>query len=221
MQTIMQAIHLILHLDQTLLTLVDNYGTWTYLILFLIIFCETGLVVVPFLPGDSLLFVAGALAGAGSLKLPLVMGLLFSAAVLGNMLNYVIGSMLAPRIFRKEHIRFLKPEHMERTHQFFEKYGGKAIIITRFVPIVRSFAPFLAGVGSMDYKKFHFYNIAGALLWVVPFSLAGYFFGNIPAVKHRFSLVVIAIVFISVLPIIWEYFKEKKKKSAAVDRPKS
>lgn len=221
MPFLLHCLDFFLHLDKHMLSLVAQYGTWTYLILFLIIFCETGLVVVPFLPGDSLLFVAGALSATSSLELSWIIGLLVLAAISGNMLNYAIGRMLAPRIFRKEHIRFLKPDHMERTHQFFEKYGGKAIIITRFVPIVRSFAPFLAGVGSMDYRKFIFYNIAGALLWVVPFSLAGYFFGNIPAVKHRFSLVVIAIVFVSVLPIIWEYFKEKKKKSAAVDRPKS
>ncbi len=190
---------------------VANYGTWTYLLLFMIIFCETGLVVTPFLPGDSLIFVAGTLAASGSLKLNLLLSLLISAAILGNMLNYSIGKFLAPRIFRKERLSFLKPEYMERTHQFFEKYGGKAIIITRFVPIVRSFAPFLAGVGRMSYRKFFLYNIAGALLWVLPFGLAGYFFGNIPAVKKQFTLVIFAIIIISLLPVAWEYFKHKKR----------
>ncbi len=210
MDIFLHFLNFFIHLDQHMLEFVAHYGTWTYLLLFVIIFCETGLVVTPFLPGDSLLFVAGALASSGSLELKWVLGLLIAAAILGNMLNYSIGHLLAQKVIRKERLSFVKPEHIERTHQFFEKYGGKAIIITRFVPIVRSFAPFLAGAGKMSYRKFFFYNIAGALLWVLPFGLAGYFFGNIPAVKKQFTLVVFAIIFISLLPVAWEYFKHKK-----------
>ncbi len=212
MEIFMQFINLFLHLDKHLFAFVTAYGTWTYLLLFMIIFCETGLVVTPFLPGDSLLFVAGALTATHSLDLGIILGLLCAAAILGNMLNYKIGQLLAPRLMRNERLSFLKPEYIERTHRFFEKYGGKAIIITRFVPIVRSFAPFLAGVGGMDYRKFFFYNIAGALLWIFPLTLAGHFFGNIPAVKERFTLVIFAIIFISLIPVAWEYFKNKLQK---------
>lgn len=210
MEIFLQFISFFLHLDKHMFEFVANYGTWTYLLLFMIIFCETGLVVTPFLPGDSLIFVAGTLAASGSLKLNLVLGLLIAAAILGNMLNYSVGRLLAQKVLRKDHLHFVKPQHIERTHEFFEKYGGKAIIITRFVPIVRSFAPFLAGAGAMSYRKFFFYNIAGALLWVLPFGLAGYFFGNIPAVKKQFTLVVFAIIIISILPVVWEYFQQKK-----------
>ena len=210
MEIFLQFIGFFLHLDKHMFEFVANYGTWTYLLLFMIIFCETGLVVTPFLPGDSLIFVAGTLAASGSLELNLILGLLIAAAILGNMLNYGVGRLLAQKVLHKEHLHFVKPQHIERTHEFFEKYGGKAIIITRFVPIVRSFAPFLAGAGAMCYRKFFFYNIAGALLWVLPFGLAGYFFGNIPAVKKQFTLVVFAIIVISLLPVAWEYFQQKK-----------
>ncbi len=210
MEIFLQFISFFLHLDKHMFEFVANYGTWTYLLLFMIIFCETGLVVTPFLPGDSLIFVAGTLAASGSLKLNLVLGLLIAAAILGNMLNYSVGRLLAQKVLRKDHLHFVKPQHIQRTHEFFEKYGGKAIIITRFVPIVRSFAPFLAGAGAMSYRKFFFYNIAGALLWVLPFGLAGYFFGNIPAVKKQFTLVIFAIIIISILPVVWEYFQQKK-----------
>lgn len=207
-----------IHLDQHMSEFVAHYGTWTYLLFFMIIFCETGLVVTPFLPGDSLLFVAGTLAALGSLELKWLLGLLIAAAILGNMLNYSVGRLLAQKVLRKDHIHFVKPQHIERTHEFFEKYGGKAIIITRFVPIIRSFAPFLAGAGAMSYRKFFIYNVLGALLWVLPFSLAGYFFGNIPAVKKQFTLVVFAIILISLLPVIFEYYQHKK--SSAPNKPK-
>lgn len=208
MEILTQFANLFLHLDKHILTVVHNYGPWTYLLLFLIIFCETGLVVTPFLPGDSLLFVTGALAASGSLNLQLVIGLLTASAIIGNVVNYGIGHLLAPKIFRKERIHFLKMEHLERTHQFFEKYGGKTIIITRFVPVIRSFAPFLAGVGGMGYARFLAYNVAGAVLWVFSFVLMGYFFGNMPLVKEHFTLAVFAIIIISLLPGLWEYWQK-------------
>ena len=175
----MDFIDFFMHLDDHLNTLVQNYGSWTYLILFLIIFCETGLVVTPFLPGDSLLFAVGALAGAEILNIQWILLILSVAAILGNTANYTIGRILAPKVFRQEKIPFLKQKYLEQTQKFFEKYGGKTIIITRFVPIIRTFAPFLAGVGAMSYRRFLLYNIAGGLLWVFSLTLAGYYFGGL------------------------------------------
>ena len=188
MEFIHQFVDLIVHLDHHINTLVENYGTWSYLILFLIIFCETGLVITPFLPGDSLLFVLGALAAAdGPLDVKILLILLTVAAITGNTVNYHIGKLFAPKIFRNENIRFLNMNHLKRTQIFFDKYGSKTIIITRFMPILRTCAPFLAGVGNMPYGRFTTYNIIGGLLWVWLFILAGYFFGKIPVVEKNFS----------------------------------
>ena len=199
-----------LHLDKHLLAFVTDYGTWTYLFLFIIIFCETGLVVTPFLPGDSLLFVTGTLTATGALKLEFALGLLSIAAILGDTVNYWIGHFIAPKIFHDKYQRFLKPEYLEKTHKFFEKYGAKTIILARFLPIIRTFAPFMAGVGKMSYPKFLLYNIVGALLWISLFVLAGFFFGNIPFVKKNFTLVIFGIIFISLLPGFWEYYQHKR-----------
>lgn len=202
------------HLDHHMVTIATEYGTWTYLILFLIIFCETGLVVTPFLPGDSLLFVVGALtAGDGALNLGLSLLILTVAAILGDTVNYSIGRYLAPKIFRHENIRFLNMEHLKRTEDFFNKYGGKTIIIARFVPIVRTFAPFVAGMGNMAYGRFIVYNVTGALIWVFSLVLAGHFFGKIPIVEKNFSKVILLIIIISILPAVYEFFQHRKQKS--------
>jgi membrane-associated protein len=204
-------IDLFLHLDTHLQTVIQTYGTWTYVILFLIIFCETGLVVTPILPGDSLLFAAGAFAATGSLDLTWLLILLVIAAILGDAVNYAIGHFMGPKVFSRPESRFLKKEYLDRTHQFYEKYGGKTIIIARFVPIVRTFAPFVAGVGSMTYAKFASYNVIGALLWVGVCVLAGYAFGNIPIVKENFTLVILGIIFVSILPGIIEFLRQRRE----------
>jgi len=203
-------IDLFLHLDKHLGELVQSYGTLSYVILFLIVFCETGLVVTPFLPGDSLLFAAGALASTGSFSLLTLFVVLFTAAVLGDLVNYQVGKYLGPKAFDKKYEKFLKPEYLLKTKKFFDKHGGKAIIIARFVPIVRTFAPFLAGVGSMPYKEFGLYNISGAFIWVVSVCTAGYIFGEIPLVKNNFSLVVIGIVIVSIMPAVFEVIRAKR-----------
>ena len=210
MDIIKQCLDLFVHLDHHVAGLAAQYGAWIYGIVFGIIFSETGLVVAPFLPGDSLLFVLGALAAKGSLRLDALLFLLSAAAVLGNMVNYSAGRVLAPKIFNNEHVPFLKKEHLQRTRDFYEKYGAKTIIITRFVPIVRTFAPFLAGVGGMAYGKFTVYNLAGGILWVLVGVLSGFFFGNLAFVSEHFSMVVLAIVVISLIPAVWEYLKHKK-----------
>jgi membrane-associated protein len=216
MELISYFIDLFLHLDRHLNEIIRDYGVWTYLILFLIIFCETGLVVTPLLPGDSLLFAAGALAAIADS--PLNVGLLFlllsAAAILGDTVNYWIGDYVGPKVFQKK-VRFLKREYLERTHDFYEKYGGKTIIIARFVPIVRTFAPFVAGVGSMTYWRFITYNVVGGILWVAICLFAGYLFGNIPIVKENFSLVILAIVFISVLPGVIEFARHRARSRKA------
>ncbi len=209
MEFIRYLIDLFLHLDAHLHTIILQYGTITYAILFIVIFGETGLVVTPFLPGDSLLFAAGTFAAMGSFDLRILIILLAIAAVLGDTVNYWIGHFIGPKIFEKENIRFLKKEYLERTHKFYEKYGGKTIIIARFVPIVRTFAPFVAGIGSMNYSKFIIYNIIGGVVWVLLFTLGGYFFGNIPMVKENFSIVILIIIFISILPGIIEFIRHK------------
>lgn len=207
----MDFIDLFLHLDDHLNTLVQTCGPWTYLVLFLIVFCETGLVFTPFLPGDSLLFAVGALAGLGILDIQGILILLSAAAVLGDSANYWIGHALAPKVFRHQKIPFLKQEYLERTEKFFEKYGGKTIIIARFVPIIRTFAPFLAGVGAMSYRRFLLYNIAGGLLWVFVLTLAGYYFGALEFVKENFSLVILGIIVVSLLPGAIEFLRHRKK----------
>ena len=201
-----------IHLDVHIASISAHYGVWTYLILFVIIFCETGLVVTPFLPGDSLLFVLGALSAVGDLQLTALILLLSIAAVGGNMLNYTIGGLLSARVLNNQAIPFVKQAYIKRTHEFFEKYGAKTIIITRFVPIIRTFAPFLAGVGSMPYCRFTIYNIIGGTSWVLVGTLSGFFFGNLPFVRKNFSLVVLAIVVISLIPAVMEYIKHKKQR---------
>jgi membrane-associated protein len=204
-------IDFVLHLDRHLKEIVDAYGVWTYAILFLVIFCETGLVVTPFLPGDSLLFAAGAFAAAGALDPWLVMLLLALAAVAGDTANYWIGKRIGDRAFEPGRYRFLKPEYLEKTHRFYEKYGGKTIIIARFVPIVRTFAPFLAGVGIMSYRRFLSYNVVGGVLWVVLLVGGGYWFGNLEFVKNHFSLVILVIIILSIMPGVIEYFRSSRQ----------
>ncbi|MEK7720834.1 MAG: DedA family protein [Elusimicrobiota bacterium] len=207
---LVHAFNILLHLDKYLGAVIQDYGTWTYLILFLIIFCETGLVVAPILPGDSLLFAVGVFCGLGDLDIKLILALLSVAAVLGDTVNYAVGKYMGPRVFHYEDSRILKKEYLQKTHAFYEKYGGKTIIIARFVPIVRTFAPFVAGVGAMTYGKFLAYNVAGGLLWVFSVTLAGYFFGNIPIVKNNFTAVILAIIFISILPGVIEYLRHRR-----------
>jgi membrane-associated protein len=199
-----------LHLDQHLSQVISQYGGWTHLILFAIIFCETGLVLTPFLPGDSLLFAAGTFAALGALDVRLIVVLLIAAAILGDTLNYWIGAYIGPRAF-SGNVRFLRKEYLDRTHAFYEKHGGKTIILARFVPIIRTFAPFVAGVGAMSYPKFLTYNIVGAVLWVGLFVLGGYFFGNIRIVRENFTLVILAIIGISVMPIAFEALRARRR----------
>ena len=208
MEIISNLVDLFLHLDQHLNEIIQTYGVWTYAILFSIIFMETGLVVTPFLPGDSLLFAAGTFAGMGSLNVWILFISLSFAAIIGDTVNYWIGHYIGPRAF-SGNIRFLKKEHLERTHAFYEKHGGKTIILARFIPIIRTFAPFVAGIGEMSYGHFISYNIIGGVLWVAIFVFFGYFFGNLPFVQEHFSLVVIAIILISVMPGVYEFLKER------------
>jgi membrane-associated protein len=213
MELLSTLIDFVMHLDEHLSELLQNYGVWTYLILFLIIFCETGLVVTPFLPGDSLLFVIGSLAAGGALDVKLGILILIAAAILGDTVNYHIGKFIGPKVFQKDDSRFLKKEYLVRTHEFYEKHGGKTIIIARFIPIIRTFAPFVAGMGSMTYLKFISYNVIGGAVWVTAFVTGGYFFGNIPMVKDNFTLVIFAIIGISILPGVIAFLKEKMAKS--------
>jgi len=210
MEVLGSLVDVLLHLDRHLSDVIQHYGVWTYLILFLIVFCETGLVVTPFLPGDSLLFAVGAFAAIGALDLWLVMLLLALAAILGDSVNYAVGARLGPRVFRGEAGRFLNRRHLERTHEFYERYGPKTIVIARFVPIVRTFAPFVAGIGRMRYGRFLFYNVAGGLLWIVSLVMGGYLFGNIPMVRRNFSLVVFAIIGLSILPAVIELWRQRR-----------
>lgn len=213
MEFIKSLIDLFLHLDKHLNEITNSYGLWTYLILFLIVFCETGLVVTPILPGDSLLFAAGALAAieGSSLQIGWLFLLLSVAAIIGDTVNYWLGSYLGPKVFSQEKSRFFKKEYLIRTQKFYEKYGSKTIIIARFIPIIRTFAPFVAGIGKMNYGRFITYNIVGGILWVTICLFAGYLFGNIPIVKKNFSIVILAIVFISILPPIVEYLRNRYK----------
>lgn len=210
MEYLKRAVDVVLHLDRYLGDIVRDWGPWVYALLFLIVFCETGLVVTPILPGDSLLFAVGALCGAGAMNLPLVIVLLLIAAILGDSVNYGVGNFLGPKVFTGRY-RFLKKEHLEKTHSFYERYGGKTIIIARFVPIVRTFAPFVAGVGKMTYSRFMMFNVSGALLWVLSLTLLGYAFGNMPIVKNNFGAVIIAIIIISILPAVVEFLRERAK----------
>jgi membrane-associated protein len=211
MELIERFIDFILHLDKHLVEIVSQYGVWTYAILFAIIFCETGLVVTPFLPGDSLLFAVGTIAATGALDPFLVFLLLSIAAIIGDTVNYWVGYVVGPKVFSGESSRWLNRKHLERTHDFYEKYGGKTIIIARFVPIVRTFAPFVAGIGRMTYWRFLLYNVVGGITWIAIFVYAGYFFGNIPMVKRNFTLVVFAIIIVSVLPAVIEYLRATRR----------
>ena len=214
MELVKYLLDLVLHLDKHLSVAIQHYGNWSYLLLFAIIFAETGFVVTPFLPGDSLLFAVGALAAAGAMDVNWVFGILAAAAILGNTANYSVGRFLGPKVFQKENSRIFKKEYLEKTHQFYEKYGAKMIVITRFVPIVRTFAPFVAGVGRMRYATFQFYNVVGGLLWVGTFVFGGYFFGNIPVVKKNFTVVIFAIIFLSILPGVIEYLRHRMAKKS-------
>jgi len=198
-----------LHLDRHLAEVIQAYGAWSYALLFTIVFMETGLVVTPFLPGDSLLFAAGSFAALGMLDVRLLFALLCLAAVVGDNLNYAIGRYLGPKVFHYERSRFFNPDHLRKTHRFYEKYGDKTIIIARFVPIVRTFSPFVAGIGAMRYLRFLAYDVVGGILWVGVCVLAGFFFGNLPFVKQNFSLVIVAIVLISVMPALVEYLRQR------------
>jgi membrane-associated protein len=209
-------VDVVLHLDRHLSEIIQQYGVWTYLILVLIVFCETGLVVTPFLPGDSLLFAVGTFAALGALDLWLVMALLSAAAILGDSVNYAIGARLGPRVFRSDGSRLLNRKLLERTDEFYERYGGETSVCARVVPIVRSFAPFVAGIGRMRYGQFLFYNVAGALLWILSLVLGGYLFGNIPMVRRNFSLVILAIIVLSLLPGIIEVWRHRGRAGTPV-----
>lgn len=215
MNIIKSGIDLFLHLDKHLISVVTQYGTLTYVLLFGVIFLETGLVVTPFLPGDSLLFVAGTLAATNALNIYILLVILCFSAVLGDTVNYWIGHFIGPKVFKRQNARFFKPEYLEKTRQFYAKYGGKTIILARFVPIIRTFAPFVAGVGKMHYGQFISYNFIGGILWVSLFVSGGYFFGNLPIVKNNFHTAIFLIIFLSLLPGALEYFKHKRQKTRA------
>lgn len=209
MELIETFIDIFMHLDKHLGALTASYGMWTYLILFLIIFCETGLVVTPVLPGDSLLFAAGAIAALGSLDVLWLFSLLSAAAISGNAVNYWVGHLVGPRIFSRENVRFLNRRYLDRTHAFFEKHGGKTVIVARFIPIIRTFAPFVAGIGAMTHWRFTLYNITAGIAWVGIFVFGGYYFGNLPVVKRNFTLMILAIIFLSILPAIIEFARHR------------
>lgn len=213
MELLAAFIDFFLHLDRHLSVIIQDYGVWTYAILFLIIFCETGLVVTPILPGDSLLFAVGSFAAIGALDVRIVLITLTVAAILGDTVNYAVGHFMGPKVFLKKDSRIFRKEYLDKTHRFYERYGGKTIIFARFVPIVRTFAPFVAGVGSMSYSRFIAFNIVGGVAWIAAFILAGYFFGAIPMVKKNFSMVIFAIIFLSILPGVIEYLRHRRTAS--------
>jgi membrane-associated protein len=204
------AIDFILHIDQHLIDITAAYGMWTYAVLAVIVFAETGLVVTPFLPGDSLLFAAGAICALGTMNVWVMIALLIVAAILGDAVNYTIGNRLGPKIFSSTTSKLLNREHLNRTHAFYERHGGKTIILARFMPIIRTFAPFVAGIGAMRYRQFAVYNVVGAVVWVASFSLLGYYFGNLELVRKNFTLVIGVIIVLSVLPAVWEFLRARK-----------
>lgn len=215
MEFLQSVLDFILHIDRHLVELTGAYGAWVYAILFVIVFCETGLVVTPFLPGDSLLFAVGSLAAIGAMDLLTSIILLIAAAFIGDTVNYWVGWYVGPKVFHQERSRFLNKEYLERTHRFYEKHGGKTIVIARFLPIIRTFAPFVAGIGQMSYRRFIAYNLGGGVLWVLLFVLGGYFFGTIPIIQRNFSLVIIALVLIPGIPAAVEFVRhvmEQRKK---------
>jgi membrane-associated protein len=212
LEILLTFIDIILHVDKYLDMIIQSFGIWSYVILFVIVFCETGLVVTPFLPGDSLLFAAGALAAIGSFDVALLVIIFSSAAIAGDNVNYWVGHFIGPKIFHKENVPFLNRKHLDRTHEFYEKHGGKTVILARFVPIIRTFMPFVAGLGRMTYPRFLAYDIFGGILWPTIFVLSGYYFGNLPFVKKYFSLVVVAIILISVTPILYQVLRMRFQK---------
>ena len=214
MELLHDFIQIFLHLDKHLAAVIQAYGGWTYLILFLIIFCETGLVVTPILPGDSLLFAIGSFAALGAIKLEYLIFGLTIAAILGDSVNYAIGHYMGPKVFSKKDSRIFKKEYLDKTHRFYEKYGAKTIIFARFVPIVRTFAPFVAGIGAMSYGKFLTYNVVGGVAWICLFVLGGYFFGGLPIVKENFTAVILAIIVISIMPGVIEYIRSRRRSAA-------
>jgi membrane-associated protein len=209
MELFRKLIDILFNLEAYLGILIQQCGLWTYLVVFGVIFAETGFVITPFLPGDSLLFVLGVFAAQGTFPPILLIGILISAAVAGDSVNYAIGKYLGNRLIHARRIRFFRQEHLDKTHRFYEKYGGKTIILARFIPIIRTFAPFLAGMGRMNYARFFIYNVAGGILWILVFVLGGFYFGNIPFVEKNFSLVIMAIIFISIVPAIIEFFRSR------------
>jgi membrane-associated protein len=213
MELMSWAFEVFFHLDAHLNAWAGMLGPWLYLLLFLIVFCETGLVVTPFLPGDSLLFAVGALASieGSPLSLPLLVGLLFAAAVAGDAVNYAIGYRLGPRVFSRKGSRLFNTAHLLRTQRFYEQYGGKTIVLARFIPIIRTFAPFVAGIGTMAYPRFALFNVVGGAAWVLSFLLGGYFFGNVPVVKRNFHYVIVAIIILSILPPVVEYLRSRRR----------
>lgn len=208
----MWLVNFILHIGDHLQELVNNYGNWIYAILFAIVFCETGLVVLPFLPGDSMLFAAGTIAAVGDMNIFVLIGLLIVAAVLGDFVNFEIGKHFGQKLFSNPNSKIFKQSYLQKTHDYYERYGGRTIIIARFIPIVRTFAPFVGGMGNMNYTQFARYNIVGAVLWVVSFTTLGYFFGQLPFVKEHFSWIMIAIIVFSVVPMIVEIIRHRKDK---------
>lgn len=214
MGLIKSLIDFILHIDVHLAELISTYQGWTAAILFMIIFFETGVVILPFLPGDSLLFAIGAFIAKGSFNYWMITLLLLAAAIIGDSVNYAIGKYIGPKVFDSEDSVYLKKSHLLKAHAFYEKYGAKTIIIARFVPIVRTFAPFVAGIGSMTYKEFMTYNVVGGVLWIYSFTTLGYFFGSLPFVEKNFKLVMVAIIIVSILPAVFEFLKERKKRAA-------
>ncbi len=201
---------LFLHLDEHLGNIIQQFGAWTYVILFAIIFAETGLVVTPFLPGDSLLFVAGTLAGAGHMNIWLLYSILLVAAIAGDTVNYWIGHFIGPKVFENKNSKIFKKEYLEKTREFYEKHGGKTIILARFFPIIRTFAPFVAGVGKMHYETFLMYNVIGGFVWVTLFTFAGYFFGGLEFIQHNFHYAVVGIIFVSLIPMVYEFMNYRK-----------
>ncbi len=213
MEYLLAFIDLVLHLDKHLALLVAQYGQWIYVILFVIIFSETGFVVTPFLPGDSLIFVAGALAALGGMDIGLLLAVLSAAAVLGNMVNYQIGRFLGPKVFHWEQSRFFNKAALDKTHAFYERHGGKTLVISRFLPLFRTFAPFVAGIGAMGYARFTFFNLIGALAWVGSLTLAGYWFGNLPWIQQNLTLVIVAIIVVSLLPVVFGWLQHRRSES--------
>ena len=202
-----------IHLDQHLNMIIQYFGIWTYLIVFLVIFCETGLVVTPILPGDSLIFALGAIAAQGNLEMPQLLAVMTAAAIVGDSVNYTLGKYFGTRIFQRQGKTFFKKEYLEKTQLFYEKHGGKTIFLARFVPIIRTFAPFVAGIGNMHYGRFIFYNVSGGIVWIALFATAGYYFGNMQLVRENFTLFILAIIFVSILPGIIEFLRQRCARS--------